>query len=99
MADKKDLDALYKQDLEESIIQHLCEIKKIEMREAVDIYYRSQLAQQISRGDYGIENLDYKYLAEDLVENEPELFVSRGINSQINDEQKALRNQFDTIIE
>ena len=24
---------------------------------------------------YGIENMDYKYLAEDLVENEPELFT------------------------
>lgn len=26
-------------------------------------------------GSYGIENMDAKYLAEDLIENEPELFV------------------------
>ena len=25
-------------------------------------------------GSYGIENMDAKYLAEDLIENEPELF-------------------------
>ena len=32
------------------------------------------LAGQIAHGSYGIENLDAKYLAEDLIENEPELF-------------------------
>ena len=35
----------------------------------------SRLADQISKGLYGIENMDYKYLAEDLVENEPLLFA------------------------
>ncbi|MDF2610242.1 MAG: hypothetical protein K0R92_1716, partial [Lachnospiraceae bacterium] len=29
---------------------------------------------QIAEGIYGIENLDYKYLVQDLIENEPELF-------------------------
>lgn len=33
-----------------------------------------RLAEQIEQGMYGIENMDYKYLAEDLIENEPELF-------------------------
>ena len=28
----------------------------------------------LAQGLYGIDNLDYKYLVEDLVENEPELF-------------------------
>ena len=41
----------------------------------MDAYYRSRLADQISKGLYGIENMDYKYLAEDLFENEPELFA------------------------
>ncbi len=45
------------------------------MRRAVHIYYQSKLAKQIEQGAYGIENMDYKYLAEDLIENEPELFV------------------------
>ena len=47
----------------------------MEPRKAMDIYYRSKLAKQIEQGIYGIENMDYKYLAEDLLENEPELFV------------------------
>ena len=40
----------------------------------MDIYYNSRLAKQIEQGAYGIENMDYKYLAQDLIENEPELF-------------------------
>ena len=46
----------------------------INLRKAFDIYYSSKLAEQISNGSYGIENMDAKYLAEDLIENEPELF-------------------------
>jgi hypothetical protein len=71
---KNDLDFLYKQNLEESIIQHLAQIKSIELRQAMDIYYKSELARLIETGKYGIENLDYKYLTEDLIENEPQLF-------------------------
>lgn len=33
-----------------------------------------KIAEQISSDKYGIENMDAKYLAEDLIENEPELF-------------------------
>jgi hypothetical protein len=47
---------------------------KIDIRSATDIYYRSRLCNQIAEGLYGIDNLDYKYLAADLIENEPELF-------------------------
>ena len=49
-------------------------MKGIEIREAFDIYYSSKLAGQIANGECGIENMDAKYLAEDLIENEPELF-------------------------
>ena len=42
--------------------------------QAMDVYYRSDLAVQIQDGKYGIDNVDYKYLAEDLIENEPSLF-------------------------
>ena len=65
----------YKERLEERIIAYLSEIKGIPLEEAIDAYYRSRLADQISKGLYGIENMDYKYLAEDLVENEPMLFA------------------------
>ena len=72
--DKENLNFLYKQNLEENIIGYLSEKKKIDLRNALDIYYKSKLSEQISNGILGIENMDYKYLAEDLMENERELF-------------------------
>ncbi len=74
MSDKRNIDYIYKQNLETSIIEYLAERKHIELRQAMHIYYQSRLAEQIEQGMYGIENMDYKYLAEDLIENEPELF-------------------------
>jgi hypothetical protein len=74
MIDRKVLTEEYKQNLEESIIAYLAEVKNIELRTSMDIYYRSKLAKQIADGIYGIENLDYKYLVQDLIENESELF-------------------------
>lgn len=62
------------EDLENDIINAISEIKGIDLRKAFDIYYSSKLAEQISNGSYGIENMDAKYLAEDLIENEPKLF-------------------------
>ena len=35
----------------------------------MDKYYFSKLAKQIESSENGIENLDYKNLAEDLIEN------------------------------
>ena len=75
MVDRKALTDEYKQNLEENIIAYLSEIKKLELRVSMDIYYRSKLAAQIADGVFGIENLDYKYLVQDLIENEPELFL------------------------
>lgn len=69
------LKAIYKQNLETDIIKYLAEVKKIELRRAFDIYYSSRLAEQIARGENGIENLDARYLVEDLIENEEGLFV------------------------
>lgn len=74
MVNRKKLEDVYKQNLENDIINAIAEMKKIDLRKAFDIYYSSRLAEQISDGSYGIENMDAKYLAEDLVENEPELF-------------------------
>ena len=62
------------EDLENDIINAISEIKGIDLRKAFDIYYSSKLAEQISNGSYGIENMDAKYLAEDLIENEPKFF-------------------------
>ncbi len=66
---KAELAALYKENLEASIIKYLAERKKIDIRDAMNLYYSSRLAEQIEKGEYGIENLDYKYLAEDLLVN------------------------------
>lgn len=64
----------YRQDLEIDIISRLAELKGLELSKATDIYYRSRLCNQIAEGLCGVDNLDYKYLASDLIENEPELF-------------------------
>ena len=64
----------YRQDLEVDIISRLAELRNLDLAAATDIYYRSRLCNQIAEGLYGIDNLDYKYLADDLIENEPELF-------------------------
>ena len=74
MIDKNSLEIVYKQSLEDNIIEYLSEIKKIDLRRAADLYYHSKLAEQISQGMYGIENMDYKYLVQDMIENEWELF-------------------------
>ena len=74
MKNKKNLDYIYKQNLEESIIEYLSKERNLELRQAMDIYYHSRLAKEIEQGTNGINNMDYKYLAQDLIENEPELF-------------------------
>lgn len=79
MTNRKQLEEIYKQNLENDIINVISEIKGIDLRKALDIYYSSKLAEQIENGSYGIENMDAKYLAEDLIENEPELFVNCNI--------------------
>ena len=74
MVNMEQLSKVYKQNLENDIILYVSKMKNIDIREAFDIYYSSKLSEQIARGDCGIENLDAKYLAEDLIENEAQLF-------------------------
>jgi len=74
MIDREQLTAVYKQNLETDIIKEIAATKGINLRRAIDIYYSSRLARQVAEGSCGIENLDAKYLAEDLIENEPESF-------------------------
>ena len=64
----------YKQNLENDIILYISKIKNIDLRAAFDVYYSSRLSEQIATGECGIENMDAKYLAEDLIENEAQLF-------------------------
>ena len=74
MTDRKMLTSFYRQNLEGDIIRCISVEKGLSLEKAMDIYYRSKLAEQINEGKYGIDNMDYKYLAEDLIENEPALF-------------------------
>ena len=74
MTDQEALKQIYHQNLDRDIIAYLAETNGILLEQAMDIYYRSKLSVQISEGTYGMDNLDYKYLAEDLMENESELF-------------------------
>ena len=60
--------------LEEDIITELARVRKIPLRTAMDIYYNSSLSGQINDGLYGIDAMDYRYLVQDLIENESELF-------------------------
>lgn len=70
MVDKDELAAFYRQELESSIIGYLAERLKLDYRAAMKIYYDSRLAAQVEAGENGIDNLDFKNLAEDLIENE-----------------------------
>ena len=74
MTDRQALTSFYRQNLEGDIIRYISDAKELPLEQAMDVYYRSDLAVQIQDGKYGIDNMDYKYLAEDLIENEPSLF-------------------------
>ena len=75
LVDKKELRNTYITFLEDDIIRELAGIKAINNRVAMDKYYSSRLCRQIDSGEYGIEYMSSKYLANDLIENEPELFM------------------------
>ncbi|MGL4485086.1 MAG: hypothetical protein ACRCUS_09065 [Anaerovoracaceae bacterium] len=72
--DKKELRDIYIMFLEEDIILEISKRFNIDNREAMEKYYKSKLCKQINGEGYGIEYMDYKYLVDDLVENEGELF-------------------------
>ena len=74
MTDRQALTSFYRQNLEGDIIRYISDAKGLSLEQAMDAYYRSDLAVQIHDGKYGIDNMDYKYLAENLIENEPSLF-------------------------
>ena len=64
------LTGLLEEHLEVDIISELSERRNLTMPEAMDLYYSSKLAKQISEGAYGIEFLDASALVDDLIEFE-----------------------------
>lgn len=78
MVDYDYLARFRKENLEDSLIAHLAESLSINYRLAMDIYYKSRMAKEIEKGIYDIDNWDYKYFVNILIENEPELFAGIG---------------------
>ena len=74
MTDGLVLEKMYQESLEESLIGHIAQRKKLSFEDAMDKYYNSKLSVKIHKGLYGVQYLDYRNLAEILFETEPELF-------------------------
>ncbi|MBQ3269525.1 MAG: hypothetical protein IJH09_06355 [Clostridia bacterium] len=68
------LEQTYQENLEERLIAFLAEDNGLSLEKAMDIYYRSKLADKIHRGMEGVQYLDHKVLAQILRDTEPELF-------------------------
>ncbi len=76
--DRYNLLMVQHQLLEEDIVAALAQIKGIDLRKALDIFYRSRLADGVENGIYGMDCHGPRYLARELIENEPELFEEEG---------------------
>lgn len=68
------LEKFYQEGLEERLIDNVAKEKRISLEDAMDIYYRSKLAQKIYDGKEGVQYLDYRVLTRLLFDTEPELF-------------------------
>lgn len=64
-----ELEAFYKEHLEESIIKQLSKQENISLDEAMNLYYNSKLANYIHEGKYDIQYLDYKVLTDNLIKD------------------------------
>ena len=66
--DENVLERVYQEKLEERIIARIAADRLVPLEKAMDIYYGSRLADMISRGENGIQYLDYKVLTQILCE-------------------------------
>ena len=64
------IESVYQENLEERIIAYLAEKCDISYEKAMDLYYSSKLSDKIYLGENGIQYLDYKVLAQMLLETE-----------------------------
>ena len=69
--DDQTLEKVYQEGLEERIIDYLATTKQWSYEKAMDVYYKSDLAEKIHQGTEGIQYLDYKVLAQILLESGP----------------------------
>ena len=63
------LEKNYQERLEERVISYIAEKQNIQLTDAMDLYYKSKLADKIAQGQYGIQYLDYKVLGQMILEN------------------------------
>lgn len=73
------LETLRKEHLESDLIALIADQYDMTTADAMKLYYSSQLSQQVADGSYGIEQLDARYLLDDLQRHEPQLF--RTVNA------------------
>ena len=62
------LEKNYQERLEERVISYIAEKQNIQLTDAMDLYYKSCLADKIAQGQYGIQYLDYKVLGQMILE-------------------------------
>lgn len=62
------LEKNYQKRLEERVISYIAEKQNIQLTDAMDLYYKSKLADKIAQGQYGIQYLDYKVLGQMILE-------------------------------
>ena len=70
------LEDIYMEKLDERLIGYLSEKYGMNYQKAMDLYYRSELAEKIHEGKNGVQYLDYKVLADILIETESELLYN-----------------------
>ena len=58
MTDGMELEKLYKESLEENLVEYIAEKKNLSFEDAMDRYYKSNMSSNISDGRYGIQYLD-----------------------------------------
>ena len=63
------LEKNYQERLEERMISYIAEKQNIQLTDAMDLYYKSKLADKIAQGVYGIQYLDYKVLGQMILGN------------------------------
>lgn len=73
------LERTYQENLEERLIAYLANICDFSYESAMDVYYNSKLSDKIYLGKDGIQYLDYKVLAQILLETERELLDYNGV--------------------
>lgn len=61
------LEPLLKEQLEADIISIIAERLEVSPGEAMSVYYRNPLAQQIEEGAWGMQYLDASYLADEVL--------------------------------